>query len=535
MLPRNLLKRAAKKFLSRKRDNSQSTAQVITSAIFDEFYYLENNLDILVRNLNPQEHFTKYGQFENRDPARTISVDWLNYKYSKVFENPYLAILNSISSGEHLSPSPLFNSSYYLEQIGGSEKLNGHSAYDHFLSFGLNQGINPNPWLNLEKFSNSNPWFFNSAKSSLAKFVNLFELVRSNSIFNEYVCFSVENRAGHTIQVTQELVEEYLKSRDIGFKRTIDFGLTNWEICDLLDELAEDDFKAFLELAPVRNYPPRLLETTEAVFNEKQFEGIVSYCHWASSDHVADWVVTAIQEFKKMGLEVVFNTNVELKSVPKAVFENSLALLRRSNAGHDFESHILSWNWLKENQITSRKLVLTNDSVFFPVSDTELLKTKISQIEDQFFSLTQNEIPQSHPQSYFLVLPKSIQDKYLNWVSEALANWKYISKIGLINNLELQASSFLTKSGIKQDYFYTGADPMFNTWDKLSKFGIPVLKVHLVRKLISTSPGDTPLLKSKLDSVFNNSQVTTEQILDYVRYLEINRAPSSYWFNQPSK
>ena len=506
---------------SKMKTKNSKIGEQFSKPYFDSNYYFQHNLDIFVSGLDPFEHFENHGQFESRDPSRTVSSEWLQYKYGNLSSNPYKLIKESIGTGKELSPNPLFDASIYVKAIGGLEYLNGSTAYDHYLNVGIHQNIKPNLWLDLESFAESNPWFFKDAKSNFEKFVNLFEIVRRNEIFNKYLCFEIENSKGQKIQLTSDLFNSYLQKIDKFPKNSDRFVASGWEIIQIIDELAQNDFSEFDLLSLVTEYPPKQIEVLTSLEKTSDLK-LVSFCHWSSNAKVADWIEISLKTYRNLGFKVAFNTNLNIDLLPDFVKDNCELIIQRSNSGHDFESHKLTFDWLKENNFVLSQLVLTNDSHFFPVGDTQKLKNELANPRSPFWGLTENLWGKAHLQSYFLVVDKDFIKKYFDFVQKLLSNWKYISKTGLINRIELASHDFASENGIKTFSFFCGVDPTFDSWDKLPNFGVPILKIHLVRKLLTTNPGDTPILEMKLNQAFKQSQIAVSDILKHSRQMEVS-------------
>lgn len=509
---------------------SKSKKVVTKMPYFNENYYLANNIDIFVAEIDPLEHFLKSGQFEGRDPARTISADWIQYKYSKEFEFPFEALVASVKTPKELSPNPLFDPEFYLSQIGDPSELQDMSSYEHFLTIGLEKGFKPNRWLNLESFAISNPWFFNSARSNLEKFTNIFELIRKNMFFDPYLCFVVEDSQSNKFQLTQNLVIDFLsKIEKVNPNSQIE--INGWDFIEIVDNLSNSDFQDLLDLENVSSYPPSILdEKINPSFEGTLSQKVVFYCHWDPGNSVANWIEVSLKAWKKLGFEIIFNTNVKIQNLPKFVEDLCSGVIIRSNSGHDFESHLISWNRVRAYKVEISTLVITNDSVYFPVCDLEYLNNCIDSVNFDIWSLTENTWSQRHLQSYFIVLNNKAIERYFQWIENKLADWKYISKTGLINNIELYSHQFAKVNELRLGSLFTGPDPTFKFWDQLIGREIPVLKVHTVRNLITRQAIDPTLLSLKIGEALSKSQIGVEEVLNHARYLELFNKNADYLY-----
>ncbi|MBE9225342.1 hypothetical protein IQ264_07840 [Phormidium sp. LEGE 05292] len=125
--------------------------------LFNETYYLDNNLDLSValsNNIIPNgfAHFNGIGKSENRSPSGLFDSDFYLQTYSDVA----LAVQNKtttafdhfILSGqfEGRDPNSAFHTALYLQQnpdVAAAAQRKEITAFEHFVKYGINEGRSP--------------------------------------------------------------------------------------------------------------------------------------------------------------------------------------------------------------------------------------------------------------------------------------------------------------------------------------------------------------------------------------------------------
>ncbi|MFM6456154.1 MAG: tetratricopeptide repeat protein, partial [Planktothrix sp.] len=89
----------------------------IIKLVFNEKYYLENNLDIDINKIDPLIHYLKQGYKEGRNPHPLFNSAYYLEKNPDVASHGINPLLHYMNQGykENRDPSPFFNSSYYLK------------------------------------------------------------------------------------------------------------------------------------------------------------------------------------------------------------------------------------------------------------------------------------------------------------------------------------------------------------------------------------------------------------------------------------
>jgi hypothetical protein len=107
--PVRILSRLVNKQDKTKQKLQQEAALIITSEYFDIEWYLERYPDVAATNINPAEHYLKFGASEGRMPGPLFDGDWYLQHYPDVAESGINPLLHFIKFGqlEGRSASPL--------------------------------------------------------------------------------------------------------------------------------------------------------------------------------------------------------------------------------------------------------------------------------------------------------------------------------------------------------------------------------------------------------------------------------------------
>jgi glycosyltransferase involved in cell wall biosynthesis len=128
------------------RSRGSRAARIIrASGLFDAAWYLEAYPDVAVREVDPLEHYIRYGAREGRDPNRLFSSSWYLASNPDVTESGLNPLVHFVVRGakEGRSPGPLFDTKWYLD-ANPDVAAAGVNPLLHFLRHGAQEGRRPN-------------------------------------------------------------------------------------------------------------------------------------------------------------------------------------------------------------------------------------------------------------------------------------------------------------------------------------------------------------------------------------------------------
>lgn len=111
------------------------------SSLFSTRYYLAHNADVQKAGIDPLQHFISYGAQEGRNTSYIFDRDYYlsqNTDVAKEGLDPFMHFLR-FGEREGRSPTYLFDKQYYLSQNADVAKAGGN-ALEHFLTYGLLEG-----------------------------------------------------------------------------------------------------------------------------------------------------------------------------------------------------------------------------------------------------------------------------------------------------------------------------------------------------------------------------------------------------------
>jgi GT2 family glycosyltransferase/cephalosporin hydroxylase len=112
--------------------------------IFDSGWYLATNPDVAGTGQSPLEHYCEWGAEEGRHPSPLFSTNWY------LVQNPDVAVAGLDPLAHYLEhgaregrdPHPLFNASWYLAQ---NPEVEGLNPLEHYLRWGCHHQLSPHP------------------------------------------------------------------------------------------------------------------------------------------------------------------------------------------------------------------------------------------------------------------------------------------------------------------------------------------------------------------------------------------------------
>jgi glycosyltransferase involved in cell wall biosynthesis len=120
---------------------------------FDPAWYRAENPGIDAAGINPLLHYLAYGEAQDRDPCPHFFTGWYRRTYGLEAKAPCLSHFLAHRLGGQVSPVPLFDPAWYLEQnpdVAGS----GADPFEHFLRYGAAELRAPAPGFDIAFYTN---------------------------------------------------------------------------------------------------------------------------------------------------------------------------------------------------------------------------------------------------------------------------------------------------------------------------------------------------------------------------------------------
>ena len=242
-------------------------------------------------------------------------------------------------------------------------------------------------------------------------------------------------------------------------------------------------------------------------------EKINVFSHFDLDNHIDEYVLHYLSELNRLGWVTVFVTSCsELSKEERQRIEPLTALILRSDGqGRDWGNFALGLRHAMELK-PIQSLLLTNDSVYGPISSLEPFFEHAEKSEADFLGLTDSHQHRYHLQSYFLYCKPSLcrHQTFFNY-------WKAFipqpDKDLIIENNEIEFSQHFINLSFRPEAFYAyqslkeeallknscaaslieeghDVNPSHYFWDVLlANREYPFIKIELIRDNPSKIPG----------------------------------------------
>lgn len=228
------------------------------------------------------------------------------------------------------------------------------------------------------------------------------------------------------------------------------------------------------------------------------------YSHFDRSGRVEKYVHRALQSLKMTGFKVIFiSTSPRIDNEDVSQLKECVELIAvRENIGYDFGSYKLGIQFLYANKIATRRILITNDSVFGPFFNLSSIIKKSEGYD--LYGLTESMDHAYHLQSYFLIFNKKITDSPCFtefWSSVDLLDASVPDfKKKIIHKYEVGGTQFFIKNKFKigaefkleeikkrveHELIEKGENPTGDEYYKLEKFPLDGNVTHIAwRQLV---------------------------------------------------
>lgn len=176
---------------------------------------------------------------------------------------------------------------------------------------------------------------------------------------------------------------------------------------------------------------------------------LVIYAHHDSEELVDEHVVSSLRAYKNLGFDICLVTNIFNPQSLDTVRDLVTTCLAKNDAGRDFGSWAVASEYLGLDFLANLKtLILTNDSIYFPVIDPNPLFEKASSLSFDVFGMTDSVFDGWHVQSYFLMLNPEATRILIPKIQDKFAETPYMSRDGIIHTFEYGLTRWAMDAGL---------------------------------------------------------------------------------------
>lgn len=118
---------------------------------FDPVWYTQTNPEVARLGINPLVHYILIGEAANRRPVPFFDPGWYRAEYRIPDDMPALSHYLANRRRQLFSPTPLFDVKWYVARFG-TELGPNRDPFAHYLQAGMTQDIDPSRWFNAARY-----------------------------------------------------------------------------------------------------------------------------------------------------------------------------------------------------------------------------------------------------------------------------------------------------------------------------------------------------------------------------------------------
>lgn len=502
---------------------------------FDEAWYLGKYPDVLNSGMSGTNHFLRSGVHEWRSPAPHVDLRFVAESLPQPQRSGANALRYLLDEGidAEVRTSP-FVDIEWLRRLSDDPSCSGREI----LKLARRPGPSPSPWIDLDWYTQRHPEmhlggldpleYFLSVGRWLNRFphpvwdemryLGLNDYVRTaigsgkfSSGFEQFCAVGwseVVREATAFPVVIGGIEEEFSESRYLSANGDVRLLVDRGAFSCGLEHLMVVGHREVAEGRRLLKTPsPLATATSRSTNNERGGDLLVLMNHFDVDGTLDPHVRTAISAYRHAGADVVLispSTNLEVidAEVVRVVTKS------RNDDLRDFGGwyHALRLSQPDELAQYSR-VILTNDSVYFPVRDPEPFFDRLrSSTADVFAATDSVSGGRYHLQSYFLALSQRSIAALVPELERRVRAQSEATKLTLIQRFEVGLSEYLLGEGMTSEVFFplrsitdianalhppetrrlsrmttTVLNTTHHFWKATLTAGLPHLKVELLR------------------------------------------------------
>ncbi len=534
--------RAARR--ARARTRGALRTHPLLPLVSDPAWYVARYRDVFWADADGLDHLLGPGLSEGRDPGPLVDLSFVRTQHSGAPVDDAELLLDLLDHGLAAGwrPSPYVDLAWYAATKEGvpSDPL---GALGHLATVGLPAGNAPGPFLDLSGYATRVPdvasggidpfTYFTALGQHLGRFPHPAWDEVGYLDTNEYVRFALGMgkhlhgfehfcAVGHA-EVARgalllpillgELSAEYSEERYLAANPDVAEQVASGGISDGVTHFFAGGFREVL--AGSRSLAPpspvaRLIPSPAPTDPRRAGRSLMLLVHHDVDGTVDEHVVTAIDAYRAADIEVqVVSSGIDDASRDR-LEEHQVRVHSRSH--NDALRDFGAWNLLlghvgPDRLATYERIVLANDSSYFPVRDPAPFLTAMHASEDDVWSATDSfSGGRYHLQSYFLALRPRAAELLVPELARRAAAHPQPTKHGLIQWFEIGLSQYAAAHRLRLGTFCSVADlddpagmmappdprPLsaltmtvtnltHHFWRTALERGLPFLKVELLR------------------------------------------------------
>ena len=509
--------------------------------VFDGAWYLARYPDVLGAGLDPLEHLLGSGLGEGRDPGPYVDTSYLAIQSPHLRGDGHALLADLLDRGlaEGVPTSPSVDLPWYARRHGLTD-AGPLEAFRHLVTVGRAERHDPSPFIDLTWYADRYPdialsgvdpfEYFVSVGPWLGRFPHPLWDESAYIRGNEYVRFAVgvgkyatgfEHfcATGHT-EVARGAValpvrldgvlDEYAEERYLAADPDLAAAVARGEWTNGVTHLFTVGHRDIVAGRRALKLPsPVATATLETGHTPPRGDWLVILVHFDVDGVVDPHVLRAITTYGDAGADVCVVT-VGLDDHALDVLRPHVTHIVRKSSNdelRDFGGWHLALELLGPAVDGYRRVVLTNDSAYFPVLDPGPFLEALASSEADVFAATDSlSGGRYHLQSYLLALGPTALGVLRPEIARRIDEQAGATKLSLIQRFEVGLSEFALEAGLRTEVFCSIAaiedvaaaisppDPRpvgrmavsvtnltHHFWHHTLTSGLPFLKVELLR------------------------------------------------------
>ena len=507
--------------------------------LFDEGWYLGRYPDVLNSGLAGSHHFLSSGALEWRNPSPYVDLRFAAEALPQGSRDGRTVLLHLLESGLELGvpTSPFVD----LDWFGRQHGLSFSSPVETLrvlVTRGQDERLDPSPWVDLDWYAATYPAmshggldpfeYFLSVGRWLRRFphpawdedryLEVKDYVRTAVSSGKYASGFEHFCAAGWREASREAIalplriagrpDEFSESRYLEVNDDARIEVESGRLRSGLEHLMTMGHQ---EIASGARSLKRPSPFSEATLRETGLtasgDWLVLLNHFDLDQHVDPHLVTAIDAYRAAGADVVLiTTGAETEAIEERVI--AVVTKSRNDDLRDFGGWHHALRLLGDHRITRyARVILANDSVYFPAVDPRQFFTRMRSSQADLFAATDSVSGgRYHLQSYFLALGPAALRALRPELERRIAEQVEATKMTLIQRFEVGLSEFAHANGLTSEAFFSLAgitdlsavlsppDPRpisplaatvmnltHHCWREGLRTGLPFLKVELLR------------------------------------------------------
>ena len=519
---------------------SDAATHPLFPLLFDEAWYLARYPDVLNSGLAGARHFLSSGVIEWRNPSpyvdlrfaaealphgsrdgRTVllhllesglstgsptspyvDLEWFARQHRMTDASPIelLRVLVTRGRRDRLDPSPWVGLSWYAD-TQPAVSLGGLEPFEYFLSVGRWLRRFPHPAWDEDRYLDVNDYVRTAVSSG-----------KYSSGFEHFCAAGWREASREAIALPLRIAgqqDEFSESQYLAMNEDVRVEIGAGTVRSGLEHLMTTGHHDIASGSRRLKRPSPLSDATlRATAVPDSGDWLVLLNHFDLDGQVDPHVITGIDAYRAAGADVVLiTTGCESAEIERRV--TAVVTKSRNDDLRDFGGWHHALRLLGEARLARySRVILTNDSVYFPVVDQRRFFDQLRSSQADLFAATDSVSGgRYHLQSYFLALGPAALRSLLPELDRRITEQVEATKMTLIQRFEVGLSEFAHEQGLTSEVFFPLAgitdlaaalsppDPRaisrlaaivmnltHHFWHEGLRRGLPFLKVELLRE-----------------------------------------------------